>query len=178
MMGWIGDKLYALQPHLFADADFAGCTDTQRSTSGLHLALRGPNSCFPIAGVSKRQTCVSHSTPEAEMVSMSHALRHCGLPCLDLWHALLPHKPGLVVHEDNQAMIKVVETGRNPTMRYIGRTHGVSVAWLHERFKGEDINLAYEVSSRMCADIYTKAFTGKGKWTLARWLISICDLRS
>ena len=102
MVGWVGDKLVALQPHLFADADFAGCVDTQRSTSGLHLALRGPNSCFPIAGVSKRQTCVSHSTPEAEMVSMSHALRHCGLPCLDLWHVLLPHKPGLIVHEDNQ----------------------------------------------------------------------------
>merc|ERR1712004_273133 len=129
-------ELVALQPHLFADADFAGCTDTQRSTSGLHLAIRGPNSCFPIAGVSKRQTCVSHSTPEAEMVSMNHALRHCGLPCLDLWHVLLP-----------QAMIKVVESGRNPTMRYIGRTHGVSVAWLHETFKGEDLALAYEVSA-------------------------------
>ena len=66
---------------------------------------------------------------------MDHALRHCGLPCLNLWHALLPHKPGLDVHEDNQAMIKVVESGRNPTMRYIGRTHGVSVAWLHETWR-------------------------------------------
>ena len=175
MVGWIGDGLTALQPHLFADADFAGCVETQRSTSGLHLAIRGPNSCFPIAGVSKRQTCVSHSTPEAEMVSMDHALRHCGLPCLDLWHRLLPHLPGLVVHEDNQAMIKVVESGRNPTMRYIGRTHGVSVAWLHETFKGEDLALAYEITSRMCADIYTKAFTDADKWKLACWLINICD---
>ena len=93
------------------------------------------------------------------MVSMDHALRHCGLPCLGLWHTLLPHKPGLVVHEDNQAMIKVVQSGRNPTMRYLGRTHGVSVAWLHETFKGEDLDLAYEQSSRMSADIFTKAFT-------------------
>ena len=90
MVGWVGDKLEAMQPHLFADADLAGCVDTQRSTSGYFLVLRGPNSCFPIAGISKRQTCVSHSTPESEMVSMSLALRHCGLPCLDLWHALLP----------------------------------------------------------------------------------------
>ena len=175
LLGWIGDAPSKLQPHLFADADFAGCVETQRSTSGLHLALRGPNSCFPIAGVSKRQTCVSHSTPEAEMVSMDHALRHCGLPCLDLWHALLPHQPGLVVHEDNQAMIKIVETGRNPTMRYIGRTHGVSVAWLHETFKGDDLALAYEITTRMCADIYTKAFTDADKWRLACWLINICD---
>ena len=67
LVGWVGDKPSELQPHLFADADFAGCVDTLRSTSGLHLAVRGPNSCFPIAGVSKRQSCVSHSAPEAEM---------------------------------------------------------------------------------------------------------------
>ena len=109
------------------------------------------------------------------MVSMSLALRHCGLPCLNLWHALLPHHPGLVVHEDNQAMIKIVETGRNPTMRYIGRTHGVSVGWLHETFKGDDLTLAYEITSRMCADIYTKAFTDAEKWRLACWLINVCD---
>ena len=175
MVGWIGDKLVALQPHLFADADLAGCVDTQRSTSGYFLVLRGPNSCFPIAGISKRQTCVSHSTPEAEMVSMNLALRHCGLPCLDLWHALLPNKPGLVVHEDNQAMIRVVESGRNPTMRYLGRTHGISVAWLHETFQGEDLTLAYEVSARMCADIFTKAFNDADKWKLACWLICVCN---
>ena len=57
-------------------------------------------------------------------------------------------------------MMRVIETGRNPTMRYIGRTHGISVAWLHERFLGEDVSMAYEVSARMCADIYTKAFAG------------------
>jgi len=72
-------------------------------------------------------------------------------------------------------MIKVVESGRNPTMRYIGRTHGVSVAWLHETFKGEDLALAYEITTRMCADIYTKAFTDADKWRLACWLINICD---
>ena len=43
MIGWVGDGLGALQPHLFADADFACCTATQRSTSGYHFAIRGPN---------------------------------------------------------------------------------------------------------------------------------------
>ena len=79
MIGWVGDELSALQPHLFADADFAGCTSTQRSTSGYHFAIRGPSSCFPITGVSKRQTCVSHSTPEAELVSADLSLRHCDI---------------------------------------------------------------------------------------------------
>ena len=90
MIGWVGDDLSALQPHLFADADFAGCTATQRSTSGYHFAIRGPNTCFPITGVSRRQICVSHSTPEAEIVSADLALRHCGLPSFALWWTLLP----------------------------------------------------------------------------------------
>ena len=93
MVGWVGDRLEQLQPHMFADADFAGCVTTQRSTSGLFLCIRGPNSCFPIAGVSKRQSCVSHSTPEAEAVAMDFGLRHTGLPSLELWERLLPHAP-------------------------------------------------------------------------------------
>ena len=105
MIGWVGDDLSALQPHLFADADFAGCTATQRSTSGYHFAIRGPNTCFPITGVSGRQTCVSHSTPEAEIVSADLALRRCGLPSFALWWTLLPQRPRLMSHEDNQTMI-------------------------------------------------------------------------
>ena len=40
MMGWVGDPISDIEPHLFADADLAGCTFTQRSTNGLHLLLR------------------------------------------------------------------------------------------------------------------------------------------
>ena len=101
--------------HLFVDADFAGCPDSQRSTSGLHTALRGPATCFPIAGASKRQTCVSHSTPEAEIVAADFALRTSVLLALQLWDVLLGRAAGILFHEDNQAMIRVCQTGRNPT---------------------------------------------------------------
>ena len=157
MTGWVGDGIDAVLPHLYADADFAGCTSTLRSTTGYHFVIRGSNTCFPIAGVSKRQGCVSHSTPEAELVAGDTAMRLCGLPFLSLWDTLLSGKPQLIVHEDNQAMIRVVTTGRNPTMRYLGRTHGVAVQWLHECFQNPQIRLLYETSDRMCADIYTKA---------------------
>ena len=90
--------------------------------------------------------------------------RLSGLPALDLWHVLLPHKPPLVFHEDSQAMIHVINTGRNPTMRYLMRTHRVSVSWLHERFKGADSVLMYEDSAKMAADIYTKGFIDRLKW--------------
>ena len=62
-----------------------------------------------------------------------------------------------MVHEDNSAMIRVVESGRNPTMRYLHRTHRVSVAWLHEQLSsGRDgVELIYEDTTRMAADIFT-----------------------
>ena len=72
-------------------------------------------------------------------------------------------------------MIRAVETGRNPTMRYLARTHRVSVAWLHETFSRQNIGLMYEVSSKMCADIYTKAFTEVTKWQAVCDLINIVD---
>ena len=89
MIRWVGDELGDIEPHLFADADLAGCTFTQRSTNGLHLVLRGPNTSFPIAGGSKRQGCVSHSTPESELVSTAYALRQHGLPAITLFECIL-----------------------------------------------------------------------------------------
>ena len=64
---------------------------------------------------SKGQTCVSHATLEAETVAAEFGLRTDGLPSLALLHTMLPHQPPLMFHEDNQAMIRVVTTGNNPT---------------------------------------------------------------
>ena len=105
------------------------------------------------------------------MVALNHGLRHHGLPMLTLWSALSGRDTILEVHEDNQAMIRVVSTGRNPTMRYLGRTHRISVAWLHERFARDDVALVYEITTKMCADVYTKAFTDPNRWEAACWLI-------
>eukprot|EP00969_Alexandrium_andersonii_P017882 782648-Alexandrium_andersonii.AAC.1 len=63
MTGWVGDPFRqplrggaeTVQPQLYADADFTGCVDTLRSTSGVHLCLQGPHTSFPLAGLSKGQ---------------------------------------------------------------------------------------------------------------------------
>ena len=72
-------------------------------------------------------------------------------------------------------MIHVINTGRNPTMRYLLRTHRASVSWLHEVFKGADIVLMYEDSSKQAADIYTKGFDDKAKWEQVCGLINVID---
>ena len=123
MSGWIGDKHSELGPHLFADADFAGDGTTMRSTSGVFLVILGPNSYFPLAATSKKQTAVSHSTPEAEIVAADLAVRTEGTPALELWEVSLGRTLRIIFHEDNQAMICVCKTGKTPKMRHVGRTH-------------------------------------------------------
>ena len=62
LKGHIGDSIENLSLTLLIDADFAGCLDTAKSTSGVFIALTGPNSFFPLNAISKKQSCVSHST--------------------------------------------------------------------------------------------------------------------
>ena len=174
-VGYVGDSFDAIRFHLYADADFAG-DPSKKSTSGLHVALRGPRTYFPINGQSKRQDCVSHSTPEAEIVAADFALRREGLPCLDLWDSICPGHPPLVFHEDNESMIQVCRTGRNPTMRWLLRSHAVAVAWLKETFDRGDIDLQYEQSARQAADIYTKGFDNGDKWNEVCVLIGMYDM--
>ena len=63
----------------YADADFAGDHKTARSTTGVHMCLKGPHTYFPMNGISKKQDAVSHSTPEAEIVAAAFAIRREGI---------------------------------------------------------------------------------------------------
>ena len=119
MTGWVGDKFKDLSLSLFADADFAGCAQSLRSTSGSHMHIQGLHTRFPLSGGSKRQGCVSHSTPEAEIVAADVTLRTMRLPALSIWETLTGKSPKLLFHDDNQGMIGVVRSGRNPTMRIL-----------------------------------------------------------
>ena len=78
---------------------------------------------------------MSHSTPEAEIVAADYALRTLGIPSISAWETLMKREPRIVFYDDNQAMINVMRSGRNPTMRHMERTHGISITWLHDMFK-------------------------------------------
>ena len=128
------------QVHVFADADFAGCPQTQRSTSGVSVQIGSAHSLLPVISYSKCQQCVSHSTAEAEIVVLDCAIRLHALPVLSLWQLLFPSSQ-CVVHEDNQAALQILRTGRNPTLRHSGRTHPASVSWLAETLAHEDLQI-------------------------------------
>ena len=67
-------------------------------------------------------------------------------------------------------MIQVCRTGRNPTMRHLGRTHGISIQWLHDETTKDTCELHYIETSSMAADIFTKFFpqSKASTWTEAR----------
>jgi len=80
---------------LYVDADFAGCQDTRRSTSGYIVLF---NNCC-VSWLSKKEASVAKSTTKAEFVAMSYGTRHIrwllkGLADLRL---LVP----IAIHADN-----------------------------------------------------------------------------
>ena len=84
---FIGDPLSECQIWLFADADWAG-DEEAKSTSGCTTVIVGPNTYFPINSFSKKQTVISTSSTEAEVVAANQALRAEGLPVLALFEKL------------------------------------------------------------------------------------------
>ena len=188
MVGWIASDAKDLGVHLFTDADLAGCPYTMRSTTGIHICLGNQYSQFPILAVSKRQGSTAVSTPEAELLAGNHGLRYELVPLLDVCDLILDKNHRAIHHEDNSAMIQIVKTGRNLTMRYMERLHGIAIASLNELIYGamtmpvasrltskyaNRVCLHYEASPRMAADIYTKAFANGNKWSDVLALIGI-----
>ena len=97
---------------LFQDSDFAGDLEGSESTSGGTLCVFGSHTFVPISWMCKKQTAVSHSSTESEIISLDTGLRLDGLLALELWDLIVsvlgnmnqtPEKPGRpVVNDKNQ----------------------------------------------------------------------------
>jgi hypothetical protein len=139
-----------LQVSGYADADYAGCIDTRRSTSGCAILLG--NNC--ISWRSKRQPSVALSTCEAEYMALCESVKEV------IWLRMLLEELGLSqvnpskILEDNQGCIKLAE---NPVVH--GRSKHIDVRYhfIRERVrKVRDVVLEYCSTNDMVADIFTK----------------------
>ena len=74
---------------LFQDSDFAGEFEDSKSTSGGTLCIFGSHTIVPISWMCKRQTAVSPSSTESEIISLDTGLRLDGLPALELWDLIV-----------------------------------------------------------------------------------------
>ena len=70
---------------LFQESDFAGDLEDSKSTSGGTLCVFGSHTFVPISWMCKKQTSVSHSSTDSEIISLDAGLRLDGVPALDLW---------------------------------------------------------------------------------------------
>ena len=85
----MGDSAGDIRLALFVDASFAADLDDSKSTSGVWLCLVGPRTFIPITWMCKKQGAVSHSSTEAEVISLDAGIRLEGLPSLMLWDVIL-----------------------------------------------------------------------------------------
>ena len=74
---------------LFQDSDFAGDLEDSKSTSGGTLCIFGSHTFVPISWMCEKQTAVSHSSTESEIISLDTGLRFDGLPALELWDLIV-----------------------------------------------------------------------------------------
>ena len=91
---------------------------------------------------------------------------------LQLFDKILERPVELIIHEDNQATMKVVEAGYSNKLRHISRTHKVNLGSLREILDQKGIKLQYIETSKQAADIFTKALEPL-KWPNAIQLLGM-----
>ena len=106
---YVGNTAKQCRLGLFQDSDFAGDLEDSKSTSGGTLCIFGSHTFVPISWMCKKQTSVSHSSTESEIISLDAGLRLDGIPALDLWDLIVsvlgntiqtPERPGRPVVND------------------------------------------------------------------------------
>lgn len=133
----------------YADADWGGCLDTRRSTTGYLFRTFGG----PIAWRSRRQTTTALSTAEAEYMASSDATRQA------IWLRQLLNDLGqgsstpLTILNDNNAAIQL---SRNPVNH--DRTKHIDMRhhFLREKVADSTIELEHVNSENNLADLLTK----------------------
>jgi hypothetical protein len=134
----------------YVDADYAGCTDTRRSTSGFWITWAG----MAISWSSKLQTLVTLSTTEAELVAAVECIKEMKwLKNVLMELDEIRENDRMILYEDNQATIanlkKHSSHGRN---KHVDIKYHYVCAQIHE----EQLDVVYMESEKNIADIFTK----------------------
>ena len=87
---------------VFKISDIVGDLEDSTSTSGGTLCVFGSHTFVPTSWMCKKQTCVSHSSTEAEMIFLDAGLRMDRIPALDLWDCVIE-----VLHSDSNRKQKL-----------------------------------------------------------------------
>ena len=133
----------------YSDADWAGCPDSQRSTSGYCVYL-GDNL---ISWSSKRQTTVSHSSAEAEYRAVAHAVAECCWIRQLLQELHISIASATLVYCDN---VSAVYMTANPVHHRRTKHIEIDIHFVREKVALGQVWVLHVPSSHQFADIMTK----------------------
>lgn len=145
-------QLYkASSPHLLAytDADWAGCPDTRRSTSGFCVFL-GQNL---VSWSSKRQVTVSRSSAEAEYRGIANCVAEtCWIRQL-LHELLCPLTRATIVYCDN---VSASYLASNPVQHQRTKHIEIDLHFVRDKVALGDTRVLHVPSSSQFVDLFTK----------------------
>ncbi|XP_039815164.1 uncharacterized mitochondrial protein AtMg00810-like [Panicum virgatum] len=133
----------------YSDADWAGCPDSRRSTSGFCVYL-GDNL---ISWSSKRQTTVSRSSVEAEYQAVAHVVAKCCWLRQLLQELHVSIASATIVYCDN---VSAVYMAANPVHHCRTKHIEIDIHFVREKVALGQVRVLHAPSSHQFADIMTK----------------------
>jgi len=133
----------------YSDADWAGCPDTRRSTSGYCVFLGDSL----VSWSSKRQTTVSRSSAEAEYRGMAHATAECCWLRNLLQELHVPINKATVIYCDN---ISAVYLSENPVHHRRTKHVELDLHFVREKVALGQLRVVQVPTTHQYADIMTK----------------------
>ena len=141
-----------LSPMAFVDADYGGCRDTRKSTSGYVFTMAGG----AVTWSSKRQATVALSTVEAEYVAMSRCAQQ--MVWMQSWldEVTIEHEmPGVIKGDSRGAISLTKNTRDHGKIKHIDIRHH----YIRELVESGTIQMVQIPSADNLADIFTKALS-------------------
>ncbi|WVZ64439.1 hypothetical protein U9M48_013949 [Paspalum notatum var. saurae] len=133
----------------YSDADWAGCPDTRRSTSGFCVFVGDSL----VSWSSKRQPTVSRSSAEAEYRGVANAVAECTWLRQLLGELHCPVPKATVTYCDN---VSSVYMSRNPVHHRRTKHIELDVHFVREKVALGELRVLHVPSSRQFADVLTK----------------------
>ena len=157
-----------IKPNLikgYTDADWAGCYDSRRSTTGYVFLMGGAATSWS----SKRQATVALSSTESEYSAATQATKEgvwCSRQLKELGY---PLKDPLKIYGDNSGCVALA---KNP--EFHARTKHIEIQhhFIRERVEAKEVQLRWVPTERMVADVLTKSL-GRGPFERARDMLGL-----